>query len=615
MAGPVTMSGMMSGIDFNALADQLISLEQQPVIDLQNKQQQDTTKKNMWNDILSAVKNVQTAAKALATPTGLTMATTNSTDSTRITATADNTAATGSYQVTIHSLATSTRISSGFATHLGLGQSVDPTKIIGTDAAHFGNTFTNSSDTGTAYVTINGTQVSIDPEADSLNDIISRINSTVTGVTASYDSGTDTLKLDSASTLTVGASGDTSNFLSLTGLTNSPETTGGSGHQRISTHRLGRVSTGDALDTASFNNAVSGTGSFKINGTTINYDASVDGLNDIVNRINTNVSSVIASYDSQTDRVILASKETGSLGISIADTTGHLMETLGLLNGVGDSQVSVNAGKNAEISIPGFNDDNHIYSTSNTVTNAVPGVSFTLLHADPTNPETINVNRSTTDLQNKMQTFVNSYNAAVQLLYQRYNEKPVKNATTIAQQTQGLLHGDALLGDIRTQLGAIATSIVTGLSTDHNKLSNLGVSISSTDYTTGTLTFDTTKFQSAVNDNFQQAYAILFQDTNNDGSYDKGEGGVMGKLLDKIGTMVDTTTANHGGTVTPLGSVTGRISALDRHYAELSVRMTSVQALLDMRAETLRKQMNAAETAINQLKMSQQGMSSLRTSA
>lgn len=66
--------------------------------------------------------------------------------------------------------------------------------------------------------TINGVTLYVDPSKDSLNDLISKINSSASGVTAYYDSGTDKVILvnksgSNSSFLKLGSSTDTSNIL------------------------------------------------------------------------------------------------------------------------------------------------------------------------------------------------------------------------------------------------------------------------------------------------------------------------------------------------------------------------------------------------------------------
>jgi flagellar hook-associated protein 2 len=598
----ITFSGLSTGINFNALADSLIALERGPITQLQTRQTQIKARKELYNDIISSLNAVKTAAENVARPSNLRLAEATTSDTDKLTASADSTAAGGTYEVTVQRLATATRVTSGFATSLGLSAAADTTKTLNSADAHLGATFTDG------FVTINGTQVSIDTETDTLNAVIARITANVAGVTASYDAATDRLKLSAASAVQVGASGDTSNFLDLTGLNASEDTEVLGQHIRTGTHRLGRVNASTEMANTSFRQALGASGSFTINGVAVSYDTASDSLNDVINRINTNVTSVVASYDTQADKIVLVSKSTGSLGISRADSSGNFLETMGLLDSTGDARAAVSLGQNAKITVSGYNGGQPVYATSNTISGVIPGVSLNLKQADLANPLTVTVTRNTTDLKNKVQDFVNKYNDTVQLIYSRLTEKPIENATSQTAQRIGLLRGDPLLASVRSQLAQAVTEVVSSLPTNYNRAGNLGITISKTDYKVGTLSFDTAKFDAAIGDNFQRGYNILFQDTNDDGNYDKGEGGVMGRLLDKLTNLVDTTTQSYGGRSAPLGTFPLRTYTLDREYATLTGRIQDLEDRLTVRGDALRKRLLAAESAITRMQQAGSGL-------
>jgi flagellar hook-associated protein 2 len=70
--------------------------------------------------------------------------------------------------------------------------------------------------------TINGVQFTVDPTKNTLADIITQINSSTAGVTATYNAETSSIQLASSTpgpqSILLGATGDTSNFLTATGL-------------------------------------------------------------------------------------------------------------------------------------------------------------------------------------------------------------------------------------------------------------------------------------------------------------------------------------------------------------------------------------------------------------
>lgn len=92
-----------------------------------------------------------------------------------------------------------------------------------------GASFNNATDEGyvtpvtSGTFTINGVSISVSASGDNLASVLARINASAAGVNASYDAATNEITLTSTSTgpqsIVLGAPGDTSNFLSATGLT------------------------------------------------------------------------------------------------------------------------------------------------------------------------------------------------------------------------------------------------------------------------------------------------------------------------------------------------------------------------------------------------------------
>lgn len=610
----ISFSGL-TGFDFGQIADALIELERIPVDTLTQQKEDLASKKSMYNEVSSTLNSLKTSLQALAKPNSLSFVKATSSNESKLGVAANSTAALGSYSVTVHRLATATRVTSGFATQLGISDTARTSKNLNDPVAKLGGGFTGG------YVTINGTQVAInidpdDPTKNSTNDtlqeVINRINSTVAGVTASYDAATDKLVLTSAGGITVGSPDDTSNFLSKTGLLNSPDVIDGSDHTRTSTRRLGRINAYSPLDQASLGTALSSsTGTFSINGVSIDYDASVDSLTDIVNRINSKVDSVTANYDSMTDKLILSSKQTGSLGITRSDTSGNFLAAMGLLDNSGESQAVVNAGQNAMITAPGLNDGQPIYSTSNTVTDAISGVTLTLKEADPDTPIEIGTSRDGGTLKTKIQDFVAKYNAAMDLISTRLTEEKIKDPASQTLRRVGMLRGDSMLSMTRANMSRAVIDVVESLPSDFNRLGNLGISLDTTNYKSGRLSFDESKFDDLIDENFEQAYDILFTDADGDGVMDDGETGAVPRLLAAIEKVIDTTTKDLNGNSTPIGDIPNRNYSIDRQIKTIDVRIEQLEQQLTLREASLRAKFLAAEQAISALSANANGVNSL----
>jgi len=600
---PVTFNGL-SGFDFGSLADALIELERAPITTLTTKKEDVQSRKSMWSEISSLLQKVRDAAESMGKPSGLSFAKATSAKTDQLGVSATSSAAVGTYQVTIQNLATASRVTSGFATQLGLSQTAALDQPLNSAAAGLGGGYSGG------YITINGTQVAINVDSeepdnpatnDTVQDVLDRITSQVAGVTATYDAGTDRILLSSAAAITVGSPDDTSNFLKKAGLTNSPDVLNGPNHERTGTRRLGRIDPNAALADATLATPLAATGSFTINGETINYDASTDSLNDILTRINSQVSTVVASYDTQTDKIVLSSKETGSLGITRTEVSGNFLESVGLLDNTGDSAAAVSLGQNAAYSIAGLNNGETMYSTTNTVSDAISGVTLTFKEADAVTPIEVTVARDSSQLKSKVQSFVSAYNEAMNLISTRLTEEPLENASSQATRRVGLLRGDSMLASIRTALSSNIVNTIGTLPSDFNRLGNLGVSISSTDYKTGTLSFDETKFDSAVSANFEQAYDILFRDEDGDGIMDDSEIGAVPRMLDELDKLIDDTNQDYGGVTAPKGTIPNRNKTYDAEVDRIDARIEDLEYQLQLREQVLRAKFLAAETAISSL--------------
>jgi flagellar hook-associated protein 2 len=96
------------------------------------------------------------------------------------------------------------------------------------------DTLNNGSYAGGAVTSgtfsINGVAITVDPSSESLLDVLGAINESEAGVTASYDSATDTIRVVSDSlgspTIRFGSTGDTSNFLDIVNLDTAVQTAG-----------------------------------------------------------------------------------------------------------------------------------------------------------------------------------------------------------------------------------------------------------------------------------------------------------------------------------------------------------------------------------------------------
>lgn len=140
-----------------------------------------------------------------------------------------------------------------------------------------------------------------------------------------------------------------------------------------------------------------------------------------------------------------------------------------------------------------------ISSAGNTLTEIIPGVTLDLLGADPDSTVRISVENDTEAVQVAIEGFVQSYNAVIDFLNDqlRYN---------VVTEEGGLLLGDSLLVTVQNDLRRIATGVISGLPTDLNRLSAIGITSVPE---TGRLVIDSGELLDALQSN-PQGVADLF---------------------------------------------------------------------------------------------------------
>jgi flagellar hook-associated protein 2 len=328
-SGTNSISGLVSGLDWQSIITQLKAVEHQPV-DLVTAKQSDYQKQlSEWQSFNTTLLSLKTSADTLSSPDNFSVYTSSMTsDSSTVDAedllsvSTSSTSSPGSYSIQINNIATAQKLSS--------------------------SSFSSFSDAlGSCYngdIIINGRVISIS-ETDGLDDIRNRINnansgSNPTGVTASiisYSSNDYRLILTSNNTGADGIglqNGSTSDLLELFGWKDGSFTvknsiTGGSQSDKFSSSSQ-NIKTLLGLSTTQ-------SGTIQINGQSVAIDLSSDSLEDIKTKLNS-LTGVSASINTKTKD----GSTTYTLQIDGTDTfvdNQNILETLGILtNGVSDVQ-------------------------------------------------------------------------------------------------------------------------------------------------------------------------------------------------------------------------------------------------------------------------------------
>lgn len=219
------------------------------------------------------------------------------------------------------------------------------------------------------------------------------------------------------------------------------------------------------------NNALNlSTGSFQINGTTINVSAA-DSIKDIANSINTaetGVTATVVKVNNTDFRLVLAADDTGATGFTLSgadlDAAGSLANLQLGATGQSNAIQVLQPPLDAIVTIDGLT----ITRSSNTIGDAISGLTFTLKQADPATTVNMVIGVDTVDVRNQVQAFVDSYNA----VYGFINDQFKVNAET---SQNGVLAGESILTSIQSSLSSGLLKAVPDLASDRNSLVKIGI--------------------------------------------------------------------------------------------------------------------------------------------
>lgn len=552
MSGSVSASGLITGIDSSSIISKLVQVAQQPITGLQNQITALQSQKTAIQDFRTQLLALETSAQALTDGSLFNQYSTTSSDTSVLSATPSGTSSVlGAYSIQVNSLASSTVANSSSK----LGAAIDPTVAL------------DSSGMGTAVTagtfTINGVQFTVDPTTDSLNTILSNINSSAAGVTATYNSSTDTVTLSNTTAgntnlINLGATGDTSNFLSALDVTGATQTTDGNGSTTLtSTKNLGAIDPGATLNTVNFASGALTSGSFQINGVSIAVDPTTESLSDVLAKINSSDAQVTASYNSANDTIQVVSNTLGSRTIAFTSGTSNFLDVTNL---TGATQT---AGSDAQYSINGGAVQT---SNTNTISNAIGGVSLSLLS---TGTSTVTVASDTSSIVSAVQDFIKQYNTTM---------------TQIASVTGsgGALQFDTPTEQVGNYLNSTIFGQVSGLTGPNSSLVDLGI----TTGTSGTfdpaatpqLSLDQTTLSAALQSDPQNVANIF---TNSSGT----------GIMDQLSTYLDSITSYTGY----LNQESMSNGTIDQQIGDLNNQISQVQDSVNQYQQRLQTEFTQLE--------------------
>lgn len=304
------------------------------------------------------------------------------------------------------------------------------------------------------------------------------------------------------------------------------------------------------------------------------------GLRDAINAkssdtgVGATLVQTAASGDSY--KLVLTSNETG-LGTLIGGATtandsiylkGSAGNALGLL-ATGNGSQSAEKAQNAQFSVNGL----AMERKSNTVTDAVDGVTFTLKAGDPAKTTTFTVAQDQDSAVKALQDVVAKFNAILKV----YKDN---------SGTGGALANDSTLRTLVSQVRSAVMSSPTGISasSSYKGPAELGLKTNRD----GTMELDSTAFKAAM-DKDPKAVADVFS-------------GVQSNVQ----TFTNKVTSPSSGNIAII------LQTIDDQNSRLTKQITDGQKRLDRRREALQRQYANLEAVVGQLQAAGQSLGSIK---
>ena len=295
---------------------------------------------------------------------------------------------------------------------------------------------------------------------------------------------------------------------------------------------------------------------------------SVANIRDAINKSSAN-KGVQASLltDVEGTHLVLTSIKTGvdyALKVTTTGGDGGLEKLVYDPDGTKNMEVRSEA-KDAIVFVSGY----EIHSSSNTVSNAIEGVTLTL--KAPTAEDStvlLSVDRDDTAIQEAAKKFVDAYNSLASTI-------KTLSKYDVGTDTGGPLLGDAMLRNIDAQVRKLISSPVAGVTGRYTTLASLGI----TTQADGKLKLDTVRFNAAL-DASPGAVSDIFTSSN----------GVAIKLADLMGAKTSST-----------GELTVRSSNITDSLVDLKDQQDALNARMKVIEQRYYKQFNALDSLLAQM--------------
>ncbi len=379
---------------------------------------------------------------------------------------------------------------------------------------------------------------------------------------------TDLQNLTDFSGILAGKEGSSSDpsVLELTGATVSAV----AGTHTIEVDRLAQTSVA-ATDAITATDTLTGSISFRIGNGSLktvtvgdgSTPATLAGLEAAINSAGLGVTANVSTNADGTAQLSLRSSTDGSAGQITIDSSTTLADSTTPDTNAGLGLKTIQDGLDASMLVDGL----RVTSASNTVTNAIRGVTFQLLSANQNEQVQVVIANDVSSVVSAVSTFVNDYNAAMKTITGQEGKDASGNAeplygTSVLAQLQESLQQALNTG---TGSGAISSAYSLGITSNQD----------------GTISLNTDTLTTALNSNFQDVVGFF----QNEGSF----GATFANTLDNLGS-------SHAN-----GAIALALKENSSQEKTLNDDVTNEEALIATKKTQLTAELNMANQILQQI--------------
>ncbi len=477
----ISSTSLNTNSSLESLISQYMAVERRPLVQLQSRRSEISSKTQYFDSMKTKLQSLQDLAEELKETKNDSVFNTvvvTSNNENAITVSADEGAAEGTYNIRVRQLATSTQFKSTAQLNSAIATMSSSQVVAGLNELNILDSFAGADfeTVPSGSITVNGQTFNLE-NYDTISEFMLAVNNdTTANANIYYDENKDKFIIENddhnAATLTLSETAGDSGVGFFTAVNIETGTYGDEPN-------LTPVATGVQADVllykVNFDTAlgVTDTGSFKINGVTIDWDAGEDTLNEVISRINSSDANVTAFYDDSLDKVMITANETGSDEIQFEDIEGSFLGDTLKFDGVVQ-----NTGNDAKFTINSSDSNDEITKTLNTF--EINGVSVTLKevtvendnYADSgTESVMISSTKNLKVITNKIESFLNGYNSVLNYIKQLTD-------VDMSTYTRGVFTGESIINNLRYELLHLLTNqITTAGSGDPTSLSQIGITL------------------------------------------------------------------------------------------------------------------------------------------